>query len=419
MATAAPGDRIVTLDVVRGVAVMGILAMNIVAFAMPFQAYMNPAAYGSESLADYASWAFNFIFIDGKMRGLFSFLFGASMLLVIERAAAAGRSGASIHFRRMFWLLVFGLVHFYFIWFGDILAGYAQIGMIAYLFHRLSPRALIAWGVGLVIVQTLIFAGVAYFAFELQELAALEAASQPGEFERQWEQLRGQFGVPTEQALASKMAMFQGSYGPIVEHRLLDKLIEPFVSTAFFGWETLAYFLFGMVLLKTGFFRGAWTAARYKRVLLIGFGIAVPVYALLALVLYRDGFSVPMIFACAMAATSPVRPLMVIATAALIILAARNRGALVGRIAAAGRAAFTNYLGTSVLMTSLFYGYGAGLYGSMSRIELWVVVIAMWALMLVWSKPWLDRFNYGPLEWLWRSLSRGRMEPLRRVTAAA
>jgi uncharacterized protein len=91
----------------------------------------------------------------------------------------------------------------------------------------------------------------------------------------------------------------------------------------------------------------------------------------------------------------------------------------VERIAAAGRVAFTNYLGTSILMTLLFYGYGFGLYGALSRIELWVVVIATWAVMLLWSKPWLERFSYGPLEWLWRSLSRGRAEQMRRGPAPA
>jgi uncharacterized protein len=120
-----------------------------------------------------------------------------------------------------------------------------------------------------------------------------------------------------------------------------------------------------------------------------------------------------------MAATVPFRPVMVLAYAALIILLTRGGGRLVERIAAAGRAAFTNYLGTSILMTTLFYGYGLGLYGSMSRIELWLVVLAMWALMLLWSKPWLERFQYGPFEWLWRSLSRLELQPMRRRPAVA
>ena len=120
----------------------------------------------------------------------------------------------------------------------------------------------------------------------------------------------------------------------------------------------------------------------------------------------------------AIAATVPFRPLMVVAYAALAVLAARRGGWLVARIAAAGRAAFTNYLGTSILMTGLFYGWGAGLFGRFSRIELWLVVFAMWALMLAWSKPWLERFQYGPFEWLWRTLARWQWQPMRRAAAA-
>ena len=125
-----------------------------------------------------------------------------------------------------------------------------------------------------------------------------------------------------------------------------------------------------------------------------------------------------MVIAVVMAATVPFRPLMVAATAALIILLTRRGGALVERIAAAGRAAFTNYLGTSLIMTTLFYGYGAGLFGELSRAELWIPVVAMWVLILLWSKPWLDRFQYGPLEWLWRSLARGSPQPMRKAAAA-
>jgi len=420
-AATLPPPRIVTLDIVRGFAVMGILAMNIVAFAMPFQAYMNPAAFGSEGPADYASWAFNFIFIDGKMRGLFSFLFGASMLLVIERAAAArtfgegGPSPARVHFSRMLWLLAFGLLHFYFIWFGDILAGYAQVGMIAYLFHRLSAKALVRWGIGLLVVQTLFFSAMAAGTFYLTQQAALPNPD-PANL-RELQSIQSQLGPVVGQQLADKMGMFRGAYEGIVSYRLFEHGFEPFAGTLFFGWETLAYFLFGMALLKTGFFRGEWEAARYRRIAIIAFGIGIPVYAGLAYLLFRDGFSVPMVVACGMAATVPFRPLMVIGIASLIILITRNGGAFVERVAAAGRVAFTNYLGTSIIMTTLFYGYGVGLYGTMSRVELWIVVIAMWALMLVWSKPWLEHFRYGPFEWLWRSLSRFQLQPMRKARA--
>jgi len=174
-----------------------------------------------------------------------------------------------------------------------------------------------------------------------------------------------------------------------------------------------------MAALKSGFLSGGWDPDRYRRIALTGFAIGIPLSALLAYLLWADGFSVPMQFSLSLAGTVPVRPAMIVATAALIILVTRRGGALTGRIAAAGRVAFTNYLGTSILMTGLFYGYGGGLFGRLSRIELWIVVVAMWALMLLWSKPWLERYRYGPFEWLWRSLARGEIHPMRRSHASA
>jgi uncharacterized protein len=411
-AAAEPQPRIVTLDIVRGVAVMGILAMNIVGFALPFQVYANPVALGAAGEADMISWAISFILVDGKMRGLFSFLFGAGMLLVIEQAEAKGEASEVVHYRRMFWLLAFGLVHLYLIWFGDILVGYALVGMIAFLFCNLSQRALIGWAAGLLLVQLLILAGSAGVAAALQETAASSAAD-PAAI-AQWQGLEAQFGAMSAQAITDDIAHYRGGYGDIAAARLHDDALAPIDDLASFGWETLAYFLLGMAALRSGFLTGAWSRSAYRRTALIGFAIGIPAYAGLAWLLVRDGFSVPGIFAWSLAATVPLRPIMVIATAALIILATRNGGAFADRIAAAGRAAFTNYLGTSLIMTTLFYGYGAGLFGTLGRTELWLVVLAMWALMLLWSKPWLDRFRYGPLEWLWRSLARGKAQPFRR-----
>ncbi|HEV2816683.1 MAG TPA: DUF418 domain-containing protein [Allosphingosinicella sp.] len=404
--------RIATLDIVRGIAVMGILAMNIVAFAMPFQAYPNPVAFGAASDADIASWAFNFIFIDGKMRGLFSFLFGASTLLVIERARAAGASPARVHYARMIWLLVFGLIHFYFIWFGDILSGYALVGLVLFFFRDLPVRKLIIWGVILIAVQTLLFASIAAGAFYLSAAAA--APDPRPEVVEGWRSMREGFAPLAGHELSAKLALFQGPWTGLVHKRLIEDGTEPFFGIFFFGWETLGYMLLGMAALKSGFFRGEWPAERYRKWALTGFAIGIPAYALFAFLLIRSGFSIPMLFALWMAAATPFRPFMIVAIASLIILLTRQGGALVDRIAAAGRAAFTNYLGTSILMTTLFYGYGFGFYGTMSRIELWLVVIAMWALMLLWSKPWLDRYRYGPFEWLWRSLARWRLEPMKK-----
>ncbi|MGZ8998603.1 MAG: DUF418 domain-containing protein, partial [Allosphingosinicella sp.] len=248
-AAAATESRIVSLDIVRGIAVMGILAMNIVAFAMPFQAYMNPTAYGELGQSDLASWAFSFIFIDGKMRGLFSFLFGASMLLVIERAEAAGESGGAVHYRRMVWLLIFGLIHFYFIWFGDILSAYALIGMIAYFFRGLEAKTLVRWGVVLIIVQFAVFSSMAAGTFFL---AANAASPTPDpQMLAEWSELEHYLGPLSGQPLADKLALFHGPWAGLVQDRL-GRWSEPFTSLSYFGWETLAYMLFGMAAFKSG-----------------------------------------------------------------------------------------------------------------------------------------------------------------------
>ena len=417
MAITSPSiDRIATLDIVRGVAVMGILAMNIVGFGMPPEAYMNPQAYGTESSADLASYVFGFIFIDGKMRGLFSFLFGASMLLVVERAEAKGGSPLGTHYRRMLVLLLFGLIHYYFIWWGDILVMYALVGMIAVLWRGKSVKALIIWGIALLALQLLLMVASAAGAHSVS--AAMASNPTPEQVEAYRGFSEG-FAIPTAERLREYMALYGGSWWGVAHDRLTEHTTEPLFFLMIFGAETLAYMLLGMAALKSGLLTGDWSVARLRRTVLVTLAISLPIYALLAWALLADNFTVAGIFTYGLAATTPIRPLTIVGYAALIVLVTRNGGALVERIAAAGRMAFSNYLGTSILMTALFYGWGLGLYGDLSRIELWLPVIGMWVLMLSWSKPWLDRYQYGPLEWLWRSLARGELQPMRKMLPAA
>lgn len=400
MATAAVGDRIVTLDVVRGVAVMGILVVNIISFAMPEGVGMNPLLYGMDGASDFISWAVSFIFFEGRMRGLFSFLFGASMLLVIERAEASGRSPARVHYARMAWLLVFGLLHFFFVWMGDILALYAAMGMIAFAF-RDSPESVMLSAGGALLVLTFAIYGL----LTLGLYTADAAMTQSG------------VSYYAPERLQAEIAIYRGPYDAFLAH--VASKAPTLLSWEFTlaGPETLAYFLFGMAAYRSGFLTGAWERRRYVRTALVGFGFSLPAFGAFAWLLVATGFHQPTAFAVE-TTSIPIRPPAIFATAALIILLARPGGFLTDRIAAAGRSAFTNYLGTSILMTGLFYGWGAGLFGHFSRAELWWFVIGACLLMLLWSKPWLDRFRYGPFEWAWRSLARGRIEPLRRTTPA-
>ena len=409
MTTAA--DRLASLDLIRGVAVLGILLMNIVAFAMPEAAYLNPAAYGTRGPVDLAVWAVNAVLVDGRMRGLFSFLFGASLLLVTERAEAAGDSVARVHFARMAWLFIFGLAHLFLLWWGDILHHYALIGAIAFFLRHLETRRLVAVAVLLLAVELFLSAGLPV------TIAAAEAAMRiphpSATAIAEYRDLAESFGRPSAAALAHDLAAYRSDYTTILAYRWPIALATPWRTLAFVGPETLAYMLLGMAGLKSGLLAGAWPRERYRCWALACFAVTVPCYAALVWWAWTSGFTMTVVALTGLVLSTPLRPVMIAGWACLILLLARPGGWLTRRLEAAGRMAFTNYLATSLICTTLFYGYGLGWYGHLSRAWLYLVVLAVWALILLWSKPWLERFCYGPLEWAWRSLSRARVQPLR------
>ncbi|MEG3085188.1 DUF418 domain-containing protein [Sphingomonas sp. PB2P12] len=402
--------RIATLDLIRGVAVMGILAANIAAFGFPEFAYMTPASMGAPSTPDLFAWTATFIVIDGKMRGLFSFLFGASMLLVIDRAEASGDDPATVHLRRMAWLFVFGVAHLYLLWWGDILAHYALVGAIAYMFVRLPVGWLIGVGLACIALQTVELATLSTYLFDLHASAHL-----PGAATRaitNWQMLADQFGQPSPAAVARELAVGRGGWTHLVAWRWTHA-VGPITFLTVGGPETLGFMLFGMAGLRSGFLTGEWARRRYTVIAVAGITIGWLAYAGIAMFDIAHGFDARYVALSWLALATPLRPLTIMGYAAAIILLAHPGGWLTTRIAAAGQIAFSNYIGTTLICTTVFYGYGVGLYGDLSRAQLYLVVGPIWLAMLAWSKPWLDRFRYGPLEWLWRSLSRFAWQPMR------
>ncbi|HZF43952.1 MAG TPA: DUF418 domain-containing protein, partial [Sphingomonadaceae bacterium] len=308
----APSDRIASLDVLRGVAVMGIFAMNIVNFAMPDAAQSNPAAFGHDGPADLLAWLAAFVAVEGKMRGLFSFLFGASLLLVVTRAQQAGEPGQRVHFARMGWLLALGAAHAVLVWDGDILVQYALVGMLAFGFRQLFPQELAVAVALLLAVQLLAVAGLG---------AALGATGSAGAY-----------AAPAPAALAADLALHRGPYAALVAHRLGDLVPDNLINLAFYGCETLAYMLAGMWGLKTGFLTGAWTPGRYRRVAALCLGLTIPAYAALGLAYWTGGFDTDAAFAVTTVIPTVLRPIMVVGLAAFIVLTAGG-GALTARIA--------------------------------------------------------------------------------------
>ncbi|HXH16264.1 MAG TPA: DUF418 domain-containing protein [Sphingomonas sp.] len=407
--TPAP-PRIVTLDLIRGVAVMGILAANIAAFALPEFAYMTPASMGPPSTSDLFAWVATFILVDGKMRGLFSVLFGASMLLVIDRAEANDEDAATVHFRRMAWLFAFGIAHLYLLWWGDILAHYALVGALAFIFVRLPVRWLIAIALLCIGIQIVQLAGLAAYAFDTH--AAAHAPGASAKAIEKWQKLADQFGQPSPAAIAQDLAIGRSGWANMVAWRWAN-VTGPVTFLTIGGPETLGFMLLGMAGLRSGFLTGAWSRRAYIAVAALGLGTGVIGYALIAAYAIAHGFAAHYVALSWLTLATPLRPPMIAGYAAAIILLAQPGGWLTTRITAAGRMAFSNYLGTTLICTTLFYGHGFGLFGYLPRATLYAIVLLIWIAMLAWSKPWLDRFRYGPLEWLWRSLSRFAWQPIR------
>ena len=403
--------RILSLDVIRGIAVMGIFSVNVIAFAMIEPAYLNPGAYGGHRGADLVMWLANYVFIDGKMRSLFSMLFGASMLLVIDRAEVSGRSPARVHYARMVTLLGFGLLHFYFIWHGDILALYAIVGMIAFLFRNASLPKLLATG------TTLMLATAAVLSFGAMQMSKADrAAHRPratAQEIKRWNDNIG-FLVPSPGESARETRIARGPFSARAEYMLTERTSDPFDAAIGFGFPTLGLMLLGMAGYRSGFLTGEWSRRRYRQVAIATLGTGGLLTLGLGLWVIASHFHVVTIFFAFLGLGGPIELAMAFGYAALIILAIRPGGALTARIGAVGRAAFSNYLGTSLIAAVIFYGGGLALFGRLSRAEAWLFVPSMWLLMLAWSKPWLDRFAFGPFEWAWRSLSRWSLEPMKK-----
>jgi len=422
-ADAAPvgaSGRLVALDFIRGVAVLGILFANIVAFSHPHLAYDWPRALPNAlEPADKAVWLAQYLLIDGKMRGLFALLFGAGLVLFAERARARG---AWLQLRRLFWLALFGLAHFFLLFWGDILFLYAISGVAALLFLGLSARRLLALGIVWHVCGGLFLAAAHWAPAD----AELNAASRP-ELHAYADTLAAWWQDKENEARAETKIFREGSYGDqvafVAEKRA--PLLRQYPTLALI--ETIPLMLIGMALYRFGLFAGRsppgedeaedWPDPRAMRGwawagVIAGIALTLPL-GLWAMMTDFPPFLTEFVFN---GAPHVLRLPMILGLAVLLAAWAPHaaHGWLGERLIAAGRMAFSNYVGTSILMMLVFRGWAGGLFGQLDRVELLVAVALGWAVMLRWSKPWLARYRYGPLEWCWRCLSYWQRFPLRR-----
>ncbi|MDR3618474.1 MAG: DUF418 domain-containing protein [Paludisphaera borealis] len=427
-------DRLFSVDALRGFALLGILAMNIVGFGWPGAAYSDPTRAGGGTV-DLAVWFVNHLLFDGKMMTLFSMLFGAGLVMMNDRAEARGASLRGVYFRRIFWLLVIGAIHGYLIWDGDVLFLYAECGLVLYFFRNLRPRTLIAVGLALTLGLVPVVLGLGAAADALKRVSArvdaqIAAGETPSKLDRRlrdlWiDDLQKEFTPSPEQQTKQwneEMEVYRGGYLGIVKHRFWDVLIVQTIGFLLGGFLFAGGRMFlGMGLMKLGVFGGersprfyAWTAA-------LGYGIGLPLMVVDAVEQFRHGFKDEYFLHGGEFYNAFGSLVVAIGHVGLVVLIIKS-GALVGltrRLAAVGRMALSNYLTHSIVCTTLFYGYGFGLYGQVDRLGLAAIMLAIWIFQLVVSPIWLDRFRFGPAEWLWRSLTYGKLQPMRIETSPA
>jgi len=404
-APVATPDRIVSLDVLRGVALLGILAMNIQSFSMPGDAYLNPTAYGDLTGANRWVWIITHLLADQKFISIFSMLFGAGILLLAERVGP--ERAARIHFRRMAVLLAFGLIHAHLLWSGDILYTYAICGMFVYAARRLTPTKLIGTGLALHAVSSVFFVGN---WFALRSAPADVIASVTSDF---WLSSPGD--------LARELAGYRGNWLAQQTFRGPDATsMETFIFLIDTAWKTSGLMLVGMALYKLGVLSARRSDSFYRRMMLLGFAVGLPVIGYGAWRNFETGWG--LVYSLFLGGQFNYWGSVAVAMGwiGLVMLVVRRGWAapFVRRLGAVGRTAFSNYIVQTLLGITIFYGTGLGLFGKVDRVGQLLIVFAIWAAQLVIAPIWLRHFAFGPLEWLWRSLTYWKPQRMRVVVVS-
>ena len=372
------------------------------------------------------------------MRTLFSMLFGAGVVLLTSRAEQRGGGAqvADIYYRRVLWLLAFGLVHAYFLWEGDILYFYAVAGLMLYPLRKLSPPRLILLGalVLAVLVPKNILEGLDMQS-PREKAAAADAAAAAGkvltdeqrEAQRNWADKVKEWKPPASE-IDKEIADHRAGYWKLFLRR--QKNVSRIESTGFYRWgffDAAGMMLLGMGLLKLGVFSGARSYREYAWVAVVGYVVGVSINSYVAYHNIRNHFEMTsMLFRwtpysllswCAYDVERLAVALAHLAVLMMVCKAGIMRW-LTARLAAVGQMALTNYLTHTVVCTTIFNGFGFGLFGKLQRFQIYGVVLAIWVLQLLVSKIWLNHFRFGPVEWLWRSLTYWQKQPMRLKVAA-
>ncbi|WP_228527596.1 DUF418 domain-containing protein [Pararhodonellum marinum] len=421
-------DRITSLDVMRGIVLCGILLMNINGFGLAF-GYNDPTILGGDTGLNLYTWMMTNLLFEGTMRALFSLLFGVGMFIFLDRLVkkGAGINAADIYFRRITWLLIFGLIHGYLLlWVGEILYNYALMGFLVYSFRRMVPKNLVLTGLLLFCIGT----GWNYYDYQkdkewfgkvqLAEVAIAAGQDPSKELKEAKESWEKREAGNSPEATGKFIEEMQKGYFSVVKH--LGPIMYDFnVTDPYRGdlWDILSMMLIGIALFKWGLLSGEKPASLYWLMVGIGYPIGIAINYYEMQLILEAHFST-LSFSQTKVSYYWGRFFVAMGHVGLIMLFGKTPilGWLKNALAAVGKMALTNYLMHSVICMFVFTGVGFGLFGKLQRFELLYVVISIWVFQLVVSPIWLYYFHFGPVEWLWRRLSYLKSAPFRKKDPA-
>lgn len=395
------GERVELLDVLRGFAVFGILLVNVLLFSAP-----TAFAHGGqwEGAADRLARGAIVLLAEGKFYAVFSFLFGLGLVMQAERAASRGTRFAPLYLRRLAVLLLIGLIHAYLIWWGDILHIYALIGGWLLLFRKREPKTILIWAGALVLIPVLVLTitGAAGMIARAGQIAPRPAAA-------------GVRQARAAQAAEAVRVYTEGSYGEMVRQRV-NELVREYSRMGLYAPHFLALFLLGLYAGRRGIFSDPEAhVALIRRVAWVGLGVGGCGSLLYALTVEVSSRGVPIPFGFMPGALNFVTaPALGFGYAAALTLLYRREvwRARLSPLAAVGRMALTNYLLQTLIGTTIFYGYGLGLYGRVGPALCLAIAVGVFLVQIPLSVWWLGRFRFGPAEWAWRSLTYLKPQPL-------
>jgi uncharacterized protein len=397
------GSRIRSLDVLRGVGVLGMLATHIQLFAFPSLARWNPTAWGDLHGLNWWVWLATSLFADGKFITIFAMLLGASIVMLPARACDRAVPAWRTHALRMAALLVLGLLHAYLVWYGDMLFALAVCGAVVFFFRRLSPRWLLVLGGGAFATASVLTVALTW-----------SLAHGPAEELAAWKD----HYTPRRVNMVAEVVQYQGGWADQMRYRVpaAREMHTWYFITRLF-WQMSGLMLIGMALFRLGVLSAARSRSFYRVLAGAGFGAGI---LLISLGLWRS-FAMKWDLLDYVLISQELRYcgdfLVSLGWVALVMLLCQ-RGWELRPLATVGRMALTNYLLQSVICTSIFYGHGLGLFGQVERASQIAIVLGVWGFQLLASSAWLGCFTLGPVEWVLRWLIYGRRPSLLRTSPA-